>query len=75
VLPIHGQLSSRGLPSAGCVDLAGFVQLAHDCGYRGLVEVEVLSDRWWATDPAEATRVAAAALQAMPAPTSARVSS
>jgi sugar phosphate isomerase/epimerase len=75
VLPIHGQLSSRGMPSEGCIDLAGFVQLAHDCGYRGLVEVEVLSDRWWATDPAEATRVAAAALQAMPAPTSARVSS
>ena len=75
VLPIHGQLSSRGMPSEGCIDLAGFVQLAHDCGYRGLVEVEVLSDTWWATDPAEATRVAAAALRAMPAPTSARVSS
>ena len=68
VLPIHGQLSSRGMPGEGCVDLRRFVELARRCGYRGLVEVEVLRDRWWATDPVEAARVAVAGLQALAQP-------
>ena len=68
VLPIQGQLSSRGMPSEGSIDLVGFVQMARDGGYRGLIEVEVLSDRWWAAGPAGAARAAAAALRALPAP-------
>jgi hypothetical protein len=39
--------------------MTGFVA---DCrnagGYSGLVEVEILSDRWWAADPKEAIRAA-----------------
>lgn len=63
VLPVHGQLSSRGMPGEGSIDLPGFVQLVRKTGYPGLIEVEVLSDRWWATDPADAARAAATALR------------
>jgi sugar phosphate isomerase/epimerase len=66
VLPIHGQLSSRGMPGDGSIDLRDFVQLAREVGYSGLVEVEVLSDHWWATAPAEAAQAAADALRAIP---------
>jgi sugar phosphate isomerase/epimerase len=68
VLPIRGQLSSRGMPGEGYIDMAHFLELVRACAYRGLVEVEVLSDKWWATDPAEAARVAADALRALPDP-------
>ncbi|HEY5853708.1 MAG TPA: sugar phosphate isomerase/epimerase family protein [Aldersonia sp.] len=62
VTPIHGELSSRGMPGEGCIDLAGFVAACEGAGYDGLVEVEVLSDRWWATAPGEALAAATAGL-------------
>jgi sugar phosphate isomerase/epimerase len=65
VLPIQGQLSSRGMPSEGSIDLVGFVQLARAGGYQGLIEVEVLSDRWWAAGPSATARAAAAALRTL----------
>lgn len=68
VLPIHGQLSSRGMPGEGHVDMTGFLSLCHRAQYRGLIEVEVLSDRWWAIPPAQVARAAAAALRRIPAP-------
>ena len=70
VLPIHGQLSSRGMPGEGCIDLPHFLEVVYADGYRGLIEVEVLSDKWWAADPAEAARIAAEALRALPGPAS-----
>jgi sugar phosphate isomerase/epimerase len=48
ITPIHGELSSRGMPGEGCIDMAGFIAQCRSAGYRGLVEVEVLSDHWWA---------------------------
>jgi len=55
-LPPAGKLTaSRGVPGEGCIDLAGTVALARGAGaYSGDVEVEVLSERWWAAG-AEAT--------------------
>lgn len=47
ITPICGELSSRGMPGEGCIDMTGFVTAAETAGYRGLIEVEVLSDRWW----------------------------
>jgi len=58
VTPIHGELSSRGMPGEGCIDMTGFVADCRSAGYDGLVEVEVLSDRWWAEDPKDAVRAA-----------------
>ncbi|WP_034288690.1 sugar phosphate isomerase/epimerase family protein [Amycolatopsis benzoatilytica] len=65
ILPIEGQLSSRGMPGEGTIDLAGFVELVAGAGYPGLVEVEVLSDRWWSVPPADAARAAADGLHAL----------
>ena len=47
VTPINGQLSSRGMPGEGVIDLQSFVSLADAAGYEGLIEIEVLSDHWW----------------------------
>ena len=63
VLPIHGQLSSRGMPGEGHVDMTGFLDLCRRAGYPGLIEVEVLSDRWWAIPADHVARAAAHALQ------------
>ena len=62
VTPIHGELSSRGMPGEGCIDMAGFLAACEGAGYRGLVEVEVLSDRWWAVAPGEAMAAVTAGL-------------
>jgi sugar phosphate isomerase/epimerase len=63
VLPIHGQLSSRGMPGEGHVDMTGFVDLCRRAGYPGLIEVEVLSDRWWSIPADHVAAAAAHALQ------------
>ena len=65
VTPIQGELSSRGMPGEGCVDMAAFVGECRAAGYRGLVEVEVLSDDWWAKPTAVAVRAAVAGLAAL----------
>ncbi|MFC9356722.1 sugar phosphate isomerase/epimerase family protein [Rhodococcus sp. NPDC057014] len=62
VTPIRGELSSRGMPGEGCIDMTGFVAECERAGYRGLVEVEVLSDRWWAETALVATEAAAEGL-------------
>ena len=54
VLPIHGGLSSRGLPGRGHINLRNIGQLVGDTGYTGPVEVEVLSDDLWALPPQQA---------------------
>lgn len=56
ITPIHGELSSRGMPGEGCIDMTGFVEACRRTGYAGLIEVEVLSDRWWATPIEETMR-------------------
>ncbi|MDV3124122.1 sugar phosphate isomerase/epimerase [Mycobacterium sp. 21AC1] len=53
VVPIHNQLRGRGMPGQGSIDLRTFLELSRAAGYRGLVEVEVLSDAW-ASVPAQA---------------------
>ncbi len=58
--PIDDELTSRGMPGEGDIDMAGFVTDCRSAGYSGLVEVEVLSSRWWSR-PAELTVAAAAA--------------
>lgn len=49
-LPPAGKLTaSRGVPGEGCIDFADILALARGTGaYAGDVEVEVLSERWWA---------------------------
>lgn len=65
VVPITGQLSSRGMPGEGCIDLRAFLATASQVGYQGLIEVEVLSDHWWAQQPAQAAARAVEGLLAL----------
>jgi sugar phosphate isomerase/epimerase len=65
ITPIRGELSSRGMPGEGCIDMTDFVQRCRSAGYQGLVEVEVLSDTWWAQPADIAVGAAAAGLAAL----------
>lgn len=58
--PVTSELGARGMPGEGCIDLSAFIATARRAGYRGLVEVEVLSDRWSA-QPADVAADAAVA--------------
>jgi sugar phosphate isomerase/epimerase len=62
ITPIEGEMSSRGMPGEGCIDMTDFVQRCRNAGYHGLVEVEVLSDSWWAKPADVAVGAAAAGL-------------
>lgn len=46
-----GLLSGRGMIGDGTIDLTDLVAECRTAGYDGLVEVEILSDQWWAADP------------------------
>lgn len=59
ILPIHDQLSSRGMPGTGCIDLDGFLRLVGDQGYARPIEVEVLSANCWRRQPADVVAEAA----------------
>jgi sugar phosphate isomerase/epimerase len=62
VTPIDDELTSRGMPGEGSIDIDSFVSDCRRTGYRGLVEVEVLSSRWWRTPADETVAAAAVAL-------------
>ena len=65
VLPIHGGLSSRGLPGEGHIDLRGLGELVEAAGYAGPVEVEVLGDRLWALPPEQAFEAVVSAYRSL----------
>lgn len=46
VSPVEHELRNRGMPGEGSLNLASLFKNAQEAGYRGYVEVEVLSDRW-----------------------------
>jgi sugar phosphate isomerase/epimerase len=46
----------RGMPGEGVIDIPRLRALAEAAGYKGPVEVEVLSRRWWAREPEEVLR-------------------
>jgi sugar phosphate isomerase/epimerase len=56
VVPIIGQLSSRGLMGDGHIDLPRMRASVTAAGYDGDVEVEILSDSLWSRDPQEVVR-------------------
>ncbi|ANW68286.1 xylose isomerase (plasmid) [Mycobacterium sp. djl-10] len=60
VTPVTNELSSRGMPGDGCIDLRAFIGAARRAGFAGLIEIEVLSDHWWAQPVAAAAAAAAA---------------
>ena len=48
--PTTDFLNDRGLMGEGCIDIRKIRGWVEDAGFSGFNEVEVFSDRWWATD-------------------------
>jgi sugar phosphate isomerase/epimerase len=53
LVPTADLAPDRGMPGDGVIDIPRLRAMAEAAGYRGPVEVEVLSRRWWARDPGE----------------------
>jgi len=51
VTPISDELASRAMPGDGCIDLDRLRTWVETQGYSGPIEVEVLSNFWWAQHP------------------------
>ena len=48
--PTEDLLNDRGLMGEGCIDVRQIRGWVEDAGFDGFIEVEVFSDRYWATD-------------------------
>ena len=46
-------LNDRGLMGEGCINVEEISQWVDSAGFEGLHEVEIFSDRWWASDQSE----------------------
>jgi len=51
--PTTDFLNDRGLMGEGCIDIPAIRAQVEASGFNGMIEVEVFSDRWWATDQNE----------------------
>ena len=51
ITPITNELASRAMPGEGCIDLARLKNWVESADYFGAIEVEVLSEFWWAENP------------------------
>ena len=59
LVPTTDFLNDRGMMGDGVIDLAALDATVLQAGWRGLVEVEIFSDRWSRLNPAETLRVCA----------------
>ena len=51
LVPTTDLVFDRGMPGDGVIDIPRIRAMAEAAGYKGFVEVEILSRRWWAEDP------------------------
>jgi sugar phosphate isomerase/epimerase len=51
LVPTNDLLNDRGMMGDGVIDLPRIRSWMEAAGYRGLHEVEIFSNRWWAEDP------------------------
>jgi len=49
--PTKDLLNDRGLMGEGCIDIPSIRKAVEDAGFSGWNEVEIFSDRLWASDP------------------------
>ncbi|MBV9734577.1 MAG: sugar phosphate isomerase/epimerase [Acidisphaera sp.] len=57
LVPTTDTVFDRGMPGDGVIDIPALRGMAEAAGYRGLLEVEILSRTWWARDPDEVVRI------------------
>ena len=48
--PTRDLLNDRGLMGEGCIDVPQIRGWVEETGFRGYIEVEIFSNRYWATD-------------------------
>lgn len=51
--PTKDLLNDRGLMGEGCIDIREISRWIQQAGFDGFREVEIFSNRWWATDQSE----------------------
>ena len=51
LVPTTDLVFDRGLPGDGIIDIPAIRQMAEEAGYKGFLEMEILSHRWWGEDP------------------------
>jgi sugar phosphate isomerase/epimerase len=51
LVPTTDLVFDRGMPGDGVIDIPRLRAMVEAAGYRGAVECELLSHRWWAEDP------------------------
>ncbi len=49
--PTTDLVFDRGMPGDGAIDIPAIRSMVEAAGYRGAVECEILSRRWWSEDP------------------------
>lgn len=59
LVPTRDLLNDRGMMGDGVIDLPTLDRLVRAAGWKGLVEVEIFSDRWGSGDPAVTLRICA----------------
>jgi sugar phosphate isomerase/epimerase len=57
LVPTTDLVFDRGMPGDGVIDIPRLRAMAEAAGYRGHVECELLSRRWWAEDPDSVLRI------------------
>jgi sugar phosphate isomerase/epimerase len=57
LVPTTDLVFDRGMPGDGVIDIPAIRAMAEAGGFRGAVECELLSHRWWKEDPDEVLRV------------------
>jgi sugar phosphate isomerase/epimerase len=48
--PVEDILNDRGLMGEGCIPIGKIHQWVRQAGFEGMSEVEIFSNRWWASD-------------------------
>ncbi len=57
LVPTTDLVFDRGMPGDGVIDIPALRGMVEAAGYRGFVEIELLSRRWWAEDPDDVLRI------------------
>jgi sugar phosphate isomerase/epimerase len=57
MVPTTDLAPDRGMPGEGVIAIPRLRAMAEAAGYKGSIEVEILSRRWWARDPDEVLRI------------------
>ena len=57
LVPTRHMLNDRGMMGDGVIDFPAIRRMIEAAGYRGIQEVEIFSDDWWARPGDEVLRV------------------